>query len=490
VQARKALQLPVKNAPKAYSMITLQCNDMRSYDLIIVGSGSAGLSAAETAREAGVKSIALIEAAKRLGGECPNWGCVPTKALLRSTEVISLAHRAGEFGLRIPRVSFRLREIMERRGRIVDALTGDGRIEGVLKKLGVDLLRGKAKFISPDTLAIGKERVSAKRFIIATGSEAVIPPIPGLKESGFLTSNDIVTLKKLPKSIIIIGGGPIGVESAQILSELGVNVTIVEFAPHILPREDDEIASIVTAAFTKRGVKIFTTAQAIDVGSDEDGRHITIEVGSEKKRETLVADAVLVAVGKRPVIADLQLEKVGIELDERGRPKLNEFLQSTSNASVYFAGDAAGQMLFTHVAHEQGTIAATNIGKGNGIQSDLRVVPRGTFCTPEVGSVGITEVEARKSGAKIGIGTAPYAMLGKALVTGESDGLVKIIVDMESGHVLGGHVVGQAAAEIIHEIALAMFANIPYTTIAKMIHAYPTFAEGVGAAAYSVKAIV
>ncbi len=463
---------------------------MRSYDLIIIGSGSAGLSAAETAREAGVKSIALVEAAKRLGGECPNWGCVPTKALLRSSEVISLAHRAGEFGLRIPRVSFRLREIMERKIRIVDALTGEGRIEGVLERLSIDLLRGKAKFISPDTLAVGKERVTAKHFIIATGSETVIPPIPGLKESGFLTSDDIVTLKKLPKSIIIIGGGPIGVESAQILSELGVLVTIVEFAPHILPREDDEIAGIVAAAFTKRGVKIFTTAQAVDVGTDEDGRRVTIELGSEKRRETLVANAVLVAVGKRPVIADLEPEKASIALDERGRPKLNEFMQSISNASVYFAGDAAGQMLFTHVAHEQGTIAATNIAKGNTVQSDLRVVPRGTFCTPEVGSVGVTEAEAMKLGKKVGIGTAPYAMLGKALVTGESDGLVKIIVDMESGHVLGGHVVGQAAAEIVHEIALAMFANIPYTTIAKMIHAYPTFAEGVGAAAYSVKAIV
>lgn len=263
-------------------------------------------------------------------------------------------------------------------------------------------------------------------------------------------------------------------------------MTIVEFAPHILPREDDEIASIVTRAFEKRGMKIYTITQAVHVEKDENGRRVTIEVGTEKKQEVLIADTVLVAVGKLPIVATLKLEKAAIELDERGKPKLNDFLQTT-NPAVYFAGDAAGQMLFTHVAHEQGTIAAKNAIKGNVLSSDLRVVPRGTFCSPEVGSVGMTEAEARKTGKRIGIGTAPYSILGKALVSGETEGLVKMIADMDSGLILGGHIVGTVAAEIVHEIALAMFANVPYTTIANMIHAYPTFAEGVGAAAYNIR---
>jgi len=462
---------------------------MQRYDLVVIGSGSAGISAVEAARENGATSVALVESAPRLGGECPNWGCVPTKALLRSSEILSLARRAGEFGLRIPHASFKLNEVMTRKTRIVDTLTGDERIEGVLGKLGVTLLRGKATFTSPSELTVGTEQISAKHFIIATGSEAAIPPISGLGESGYLTSEDIVTLKRLPKSIIIIGGGPIGIESAQILSGLGVQVTIVEFAPHILPREDEEIAVIVSDSFSKRGVRIFTNTQATRVENNDGQRRVTVEEGKEKRSETLEADAVLVAVGKKPVIAGLKLINAGVELDEKGRPKLNEFLQST-NPSIYFAGDAAGQMLFTHVAHEQGVIVATNAVKGNVIRSDLRVVPRGTFCTPEVGSVGMTESEARNAGKRVGIGKAPYAILGKALVSGEPEGMVKIVADLDSGLILGGHIVGMSAAETVHEIALAMFADISYTTIGKMIHAYPTFAEGVGAAAYDVKEVV
>lgn len=461
---------------------------MRIFDLIIVGSGSAGISAAETARERGTRSVAIVDSAKRLGGECPNRGCVPTKALLRSTEILSLARRAGEFGLRIPRADFQLRNIMKRKVRITDALTGGGRIEGVLKRLGVEVIRGTASFVSPGSIAVGNKRYGAKRFIVATGSEAVIPPIPGLQESGYLTSEGIVTLKRLPKSIIIIGGGPIGVESAQILSELGVRVTIVEFAAHLLPREDDDIADIVSSAFQKRGMIVFTATQAVRVEKKNGGRRVVVEIGIEKKRKTLAAEAVLVAIGKRPVITPLKPEKAGIEVDKRGRPKLNEFLQ-TSNPAVYVAGDAAGQMLFTHVAHEQGILAATNAVGGDTVTSDLRIVPRGTFISPEVGSVGMTETEARAAGVRVGVGSAAYATLGKALVSGETDGLVKIIADMDSGLILGGHVVGAAAAEIVHEIALAMFADVPYATVAKMIHAYPTYAEGIGAAAYNVQAL-
>lgn len=455
-----------------------------SFDIIIIGSGPAGTAAAEAAKDAGTGSLCIVEAAERLGGECPNWGCVPTKAMLRSAEVYETVKHADEFGIKVSDVKFDFSAIMERKQRIVDAMTGGGRLEGYFdKELGATLLRGKARFVDKNIIEVDGKRYKGRKFVVATGSSAWVPPIDGIEEAGHWTSDDIVTLKDLPESIIIVGGGPIGVESAQILGTFGVDVTIVEFASHILPREDTDIAEVVEASFRGRGIRILAGSGAKSVRKEKDMYHVTVATGDEETG--LKARAFMVAAGKRPSLDGLDLDVAGIDVTDRGAPILDDRLRST-NRDVYFAGDAAGPMMFTHVAHEQGVIAAENALKGDLTALDLRVVPRGTFCDPEVGSVGMTEKEARDADHDVGVGKFPYAYVGKSAVSGYREGMVKIVVDKETKMVLGGHIVGHGASELIHELALAIYAEIPYTKIAGMIHAYPTFAEALGAAVYGI----
>lgn len=459
---------------------------MARFDMIIIGSGPAGSAAAEAAREAGAAKVAVIESAERLGGECPNWGCVPTKALLRSAEVYALMTRAEEFGLDPVEPTFDFAKVAKRRQDIVDSLTTGGRLETYFENLGVTVIRGRATFVAEDAVEVEGERYEADRFIVCAGATAVNPPIEGLADVGALTSDDLIGATTVPDSLAIIGGGPIGVEFAQIFSTFGSEVTIIEYAPHVLSREDEEIAAVVAEAFTKRGVTIHASSKAAAARKDGDDVVIDVVPASGEGEATEVrATTLLVATGKRPALAGLGLDAAGVELDARGAPKLDGTLKST-NPRIRFAGDCAGQMLFTHVAHEMGTIAAKNAMKDGEEEIDLRVVPRGTFCVPEVGSVGITEKAARDAGHDVAVGSYPYRGVGKARVTGEDEGLVKIVVDRKTGMLLGGHVVGHAAAELVHELALAMFAEVHYRKIADMIHAYPTFAEAVGVAAYAV----
>jgi dihydrolipoamide dehydrogenase len=285
---------------------------------------------------------------------------------------------------------------------------------------------------------------------------------------------------------VIVGGGPIGVESAQILSPLGVQVTIVEFLPHLLPREDADVAAVVAESFRRQKITVLAATKTLSVAPERKGVAVTVAPVAGGAERTLMADVVLVATGKRPNIDGLDVEKAGVKTDERGRIQLNEFLQTT-HPSLYVAGDAAGQMMFTHVAHQHGHAAGTNAIRGNTVKVTSRVIPRGTFCFPEVGSVGLTEEEAREKKLPLVVGKAPYAYFGKALVTGEMEGLVKIVGDRKTKRILGGHIVGANAAELIHEIALAMEAGVSYETVGRMVHAYPTFAEAVGAAAYGME---
>lgn len=456
------------------------------YDVLVIGSGSAGISSAEAALEAGAHKVAVIEKSRRLGGECPNRGCVPTKALLRSVEILELAKRGKTFGLKIPKVGFNFKSVMERKAMVVDRSTGNRRIEKIMESLGVDLIKGSAKFAGPHEVKVANKTYSARKIIIATGSETFVPPIEGLKEAGFMTSDDAVELKKLPKSVIMIGGGPIGVEWAQIFKGFGSRVTIVEFMRHMLPREDEEIATIVQDSFIRKGFNVLTSSKVVKVAKVRGKYRATIEPAKGGKKKFISADRIMIATGKRVALGHLDIEKAGVGLDQRGRPILTPSLQTT-NKDIYIVGDAAGQMMFTHVAHYHGTIAGTNAVKGNRMHVNLRTVPRGTFCTPEVGSVGITEEEARKERYDVGVGRAPYGYLGKASVMEESEGLVKLVVCKKTKKILGGHVSGHSAAEIVHEIALAMQGNLKYTVIADMIHAFPTFSEGVGAAAYNIE---
>lgn len=455
-----------------------------SFDVAVIGSGPAGLAAAEAAREAGAQNVAIVEAAKRLGGECPNRGCVPTKALLRSGDVLRECRAAGTFGVRVGGVGFDFSAMMRRKNRIVNSLTNDARMTRVLSSLGVTLIRGTAAFADAQTLTIGRKTITARAFVIATGSVATIPPIEGIKDVPYLTSDDLVSLRTLPESMCLIGGGPIGVEFADLFASLGVQTTIVEFAPHLIPREEPEISKTVEHAFRERGISLLTATQANAVRYHDNRFDVEVSPadgrGSVKK---IRSEVLVVAAGKHPAVESLRLKNAGVRLNERGSPILDAYLRTT-NKRIYMAGDVAGQMMFTHVAHAQGDVAGTNAVLPKSKRLDLRVIPRGTFCTPEVGSVGMTEAEARKKTKHAVTGIGTYASVGKSAVTGHKTGFVKIVADRKTRHILGGHIVGHAAAELVHEIALAMQGKIPVDTVANMVHAYPTFAEAVGVAAF------
>lgn len=456
---------------------------MTSYDVLVIGAGSAGFDAATTARELGATRVALIESGERLGGECPNRACVPTKALLRSVEVLGLARRGREFGLKIPKVGFDFPAIMRRKQNTIDALTGTGRLEKYLKDAKIDLLRGSAQFVGTHDLVVGARRIRAKKIVIATGSRHAVPSIPGIMTSGFMTSDELVTLKRLPKSMVIIGGGPVGSESAQILRPLGVEVTLVEFAPRILSREDAEVSETVRRSFERQGIKVLVGTKVESVSKTKSVR--VVVKGAKGVKKTLTAEAIMIAAGKQPATEGLALDVAGVKTDKSGAPVTNDYLQ-TSAKHIYAAGDVLAKMMFTHTAHTSGSVAARNAVRGDKEKYDWRVIPRGTFTTPEVGSVGLTEQEARDAGYKIRVGKVEYSYFGKALVTGEMEGFVKVVVDKKSDQILGGHIVGAIAADIVHEIALAMHARIPASVVSSMVHAYPTFAEAVGAAAGSI----
>lgn len=467
----------------------------RVYDLIIIGSGSAGVAAAEAAAAAGAKRVAVVEVARRLGGECPNWGCIPTKTLLRSVEAAELAKSGDRLGFRAAGVRLNFAAAMKRMRRIVSQVAGGGRLEKLLKRSGAQLLRGEAKFVGPDAIEVCGRRYEADRFILATGAEYVSPPIDGLVQAGFLTHVEALQLKRPPRSLVVIGGGPVGVEFAQIFAAFGSRVTIVEYADQLLPREDAEIAAFAVAAYRRRGLKILVGTKVLKVERAGGKRVVTVapadglsteaSAKGEGKAVKLRAEAVLVVTGKQPAVRHLDLEQAGVEIDRRGWLTLNDYLQTT-NPSIYAAGDAAGRMFFTAVAHREGAAAAQNALQGNHVKLSLAVLPRGTYGLPEIGSVGLTESEAAKGGYSVGIGRAPYRSLSKSLTHGETDGFIKLVVDKKSGLLLGGHVVGDCASEIVHEIALAMYCGIDYRDLANLIHAFPTFSEGVGLAAEAV----
>jgi mercuric reductase len=457
------------------------------FDLLIIGSGPAGFAAMETAAgELGAKRVALVESYERLGGECPNWGCIPTKSLLQTVDVVQHCSRGGSMGVPNCGGETDFASARKRQEEIIDKLTGNSRLEKIVKEYGVSLIRGVARFVGMNEVEVGKKRYTAKRIINAAGTDTFVPPIDGLDQIDYLTARKVFALDELPASVLIIGGGPIGVEFSKVFAVFGVKPTIIEVANHILPHEDHEIAAVVNESLRRMGVEIVTEAKVAKIRKAEPGVCATVESTAGGKGRRLSAEAVLVATGKRSTWKEMGAEQAGIMLDKRGFPELSKYLR-TSNPSVYAAGDATGGPMFTSVAHRQGPIAAKNALKGDKLNLDLRVMPRGTYGDPEAGSVGITEEEARRQKLKVLIGRAPFGVLSKALVTDEPMGLAKIICDKKSGEVLGGHVVGHSAAELVHILAVAMYGRMTYHDLADMLYAFPTYAEAISVAAQSME---
>jgi pyruvate/2-oxoglutarate dehydrogenase complex dihydrolipoamide dehydrogenase (E3) component len=395
---------------------------------------------------------------------------VPTKALVRTAKLLHLIRDAGRYGIRVGAPEVEWRRAIGRAFQVRDHMLRFG--SNPFKKAGVEIrFPCQAVLIGERKLLIGgSEEIEAKSVVIAAGLEPVVPPVPGLREAGYLDNEGILELKELPHRLAVIGSGPIGCEFAQIFSRFGVQVTLIERSARILPPEEPETSAAVRAAFEAEGIEIRTNIKMTRVEAAEGVKRIFFESGA-----SIEVDEILVAVGRSLDGNALGLQTAGIEWSSRGI-KVNDQLR-TSQPWAWAAGDVVGGPLFTHVASEMGQIAARNALRGTSERVDLRIVPRVTFTDPEVASVGLTEAQAKKSGRKIRIGFARLVDAEKAQIDGLEHGHVKCVADAASGQLLGCHIVSENAGDMIHEAVAMMAARTPVKVVSKTMHAYPTLSE-------------
>jgi len=445
-----------------------------NYDLIVIGGGPAGYVGAIRAAQLG-KKVACIEK-ERAGGTCLNWGCIPTKALLRNAELYHLMkHRAAEFGLSFDNLSYDWGKIVKRSRDVSDKMAVG--IEFLFKKNKVDYIRGSADIVKAGEvkvkLADGKEEThTASKILIATG--CVSRPMPGLPFNGktVIGSREAMVLEKQPKSMIVIGAGAIGMEFGYFYNAYGTKVTIVEMLPNLLPVEDTEVSQVVEKAFAKDGVAIHTNTKVTKAEATDKGVKITIE---GKKTETLEADVALVAIGVQPLLPTGNLK---LELTERGYVKVNDRYE-TSVPGVYGAGDIIGPPWLAHVASYEAIQAVDGMFKPGAKPKRVTTFPGCTYCHPQVASVGLTERAAKEKGLKFKVGKFPFMASGKARAVGEVDGFVKLLIAEPHGEILGAHIVGPEATEMIAELGLAISMEATYEDIEATIHAHPTLSEAV-----------
>ncbi len=434
------------------------------YDLVVVGSGSAGVAAALEARSRGAR-VLIVEAGV-LGGTCVNVGCVPSKTLLRAGEAAHKARKARFPGIEPKGVRVSFSAVAAARDELIQTLRKE-KYEDVLLAARVRLRRGRVRFLDEATLAVDGERITARAYLIATGAEAYLPRVPGLKAAGAWTYKEATTATELPESLVVIGGGAVGLELALAYHRLGSRVTVLEAAPRVLPAEDAELAEALRGYLAAEGLEIHT---GVKIERIEPGR-VVADAG------TFDAGRILVATGRRARTGALDLEAANVKTDERGFIQTDAHM-ATTNPRVYAAGDVAGLPQFVYVAAQSGRVAARN-ALGASERLDLRAVPRVTFTDPALASVGLTEAEAR---ARLGAGVRTARLdlkdLPRALAAFDPRGLFKIVVD-KAGTVLGLHVLANEAGEVIEEGVIAVQAGLHYRDLTRLFHPYLTLAEGV-----------
>jgi len=451
----------------------------RTYDVTVIGGGPGGYVAAIRAAQLGM-SAAVVER-ERLGGICLNWGCIPSKALLKSAELYSTFKRSEEFGISHKDLKFDFGKIIQRSRDVSDRITKG--VEYLMKKNKIEVISGTGKLTGKNTLEVssnGKvtEKIKSKAVILATGGRPRSVPGVEIDRKKILTSTEAMTLKQQPKSMVIIGGGAIGIEFAYFYHTLGTKVTVIEMMPTILPLEDREMTKIVQSSLKKSGLEILTDTKVEGV---KVGNEVEVTVSSPEGKKTVKGEVALMAIGVQGNSENLGLEALGVQV-EKSFIKVNQFGQ-TNVAGVYAIGDVSGPPLLAHVASHEGIVAAEHIaGKAkHGI--DRKVFPSCTYCQPQVASVGMTEEAAIAAGHKIKVGKFPFRPLGKALAIGETEGQVKLIFDEKYGELLGAHIVGSEATEMIAELVTAITLETTYEELWRTMHAHPTLAEAVMEAA-------
>ncbi|KAB2333800.1 dihydrolipoyl dehydrogenase [Bacillus mesophilum] len=464
----------------------------QEYDLVILGGGTGGYVAAIRASQLGLKT-ALVEKGK-LGGTCLHNGCIPSKALLRSAEVYATAKRSDEYGVMTSDVTVDFGKVQERKGKIVETLHKG--VQHLMKQGKIDVYEGLGRILGPSifspmpgTISVEmnngeeNEMLIPKNVIVATGSRP--RTLPGLEIGGnVMTSDEALKLEEIPSSIIIVGGGVIGIEWASMLSDFGAEVTVIEYADRIIPTEDKEISKEMQRLMKKKGVKIVTNAKVLpETLSQGDQVTISAEVKGEQKQFS--AEKLLVSVGRQANTEGIGIENTDIQV-EKGAILVNEYYQ-TKESHIYAIGDVIGGLQLAHVASHEGITAVEHIAGNNPSPLDYRLISKCIYSSPEAASVGYTEDEAKEKGYKVKTGKFSFRAIGKALVYGESDGFVKIIADEETNDLLGVHMIGPHVTDMISEAGLAMVLDATPWEVAHTIHPHPTLSEAIGEAALAVE---
>ena len=447
------------------------------FDLIVIGGGPGGYVAAIRGAQLGLK-VAVVER-EHLGGICLNWGCIPTKALLRSSEIFHLFHRAQEFGLSADNVRFDVTKIVERSRKVAAQLSNG--VKFLMKKNKITVIEGEARLTSATTVAVSGKMAGtygAKNVIIATGARA--RALPGLEPDGKLvwSYREAMVPASMPKSLLVIGSGAIGIEFASFYRTLGAEVTVVEVMDRILPVEDEEISALALKAFTKQGMKVLTGASVEKLVRGADRVTATVRT-KDGKSQAIEVERVISAVGIVGNVENLGMEALGVKVD-RSHIVVNEWAE-TSVKGLYAIGDVAGPPWLAHKASHEGVIAVERIAGVKGLHPlDVTKIPGCTYCWPQVASVGLTEARARASGREVKVGRFPYVGNGKAIALGDTEGLIKTVFDARTGELLGAHMIGAEVTELIQGYTIArtletteaelMHTVFPHPTLSEMMH--------------------
>ena len=449
--------------------------------IIIIGAGPGGYVAAIRAAQLGAE-VTVVEKSE-VGGTCLNVGCIPTKTLLASVEVLSLIKEATKFGINVGEATPDFAQMISRKEKVVGQLRKG--IEYLFKNKKIVLIKGSGKILASGQVEVikddgSKEELSTDKIIMATGSESARPDLFPFEGERIITSREALSLEKIPESLLIVGAGAIGVEFACIFAALGTEVTLVEMLPQMLPTEDVEIARELEKQLQQKKIKVHTGTKIEKAESSKLKVESTLSSG-----EKIETEKVLVAVGRKLNSDNLGLEEAGIKT-EKGRIVVNERLE-TNLAGIYAVGDVVGGVLLAHKASSEGIVAAENAGGQDSVM-DYRVIPSCIFTRPEVASVGLTEQKAREAGHEVRLGKFPFRALGKAQAVGQVEGMVKIIADAESDEILGIHIIGPQATDLIAEGVLAIKVEVTAEELGQTIHAHPTLSEGLMEAAHAVHA--
>jgi dihydrolipoamide dehydrogenase len=457
-----------------------------NFDVVVIGAGPAGYVAA--IRAAQLKQKVAIVDKQWMGGVCLNVGCIPSKSLLRNADIAhTLRERGKDFGFSFDNLKLDFGVAFKRSRQVSDRL-----VKGVgflMKKNNITVFMGEAHLTKPTTVTVkdkdGKTtELNAKNIIVATGATAAVPGAWKVDGQKVVTYLEAILQDRLPKSVIVIGSGAIGVEFSTVWRSYGVDVTIVEMLPRVVPLEDEEVSKELKKEFEKRGIKCLVGNKVESVEATDTG--VKVRISSEGKETTLEAEQALVAIGFRPNSKGLGLEDVGVEISDRGFVEINEKMQ-TSIPNIYAIGDVTGKLMLAHVGSAMGIIAAENIAGAETITLDYEMMPRATYSHPQVASFGLTEAQAKERGYNVKIGRFPFQPNGKALGLGDYAGFVKIVVDEKYGEILGAHMIGPEVTELLPELTLAHMMELTPHEIARNVHAHPTLSEVLMEAAHSAE---